>query len=229
MLADVVSVDGKTLRTLAKLVTRPGFLTYEYVAGRRVRWTQPAQLYLLVVALFFVVNAYRPFISIDPGAGKVLSSLSAVAVGQTIDPAEMARRMGPGVSPDAYRERFEAAASGYLSTFLLGTVVLFALLLKAVHRKRPLGVHLVFALHWTAFYLLLMIGDRLLPEKNIGRGPYGRVIMAAGLVYLCVALRRAYGGGWVVSALQALGLKLAFYPILIAWMASAMAVAFAFA
>lgn len=229
VLADAVSIDGKALRSLRDLVFRPGFLTREYVAGRRVRHTEPVQLYLLAAAVFFLVNAYRPFISFDVRTRQVVSSLSAVGVSEGMSAAHAARLAASGVSLDVFRERLENAASGCLPPFLLGSVLLFAVLLRLLQRRAPGGVHLVFALHWSAFFLLLMVLDRLLPEQNIGRGPIGATIAVAGLVYLAVAVRRVYGRGWVGASLVAVGLKLAFYALLAAWMLAAIGVAFAVA
>lgn len=53
----VVQWDGRIPRTLVPLLMRPGFLTREYLAGRRVRYVTPVRLFLfLVIALFVAVN-----------------------------------------------------------------------------------------------------------------------------------------------------------------------------
>lgn len=229
VLADAASIDGKTLRSLRDLVFRPGFLTREFVAGRRVRHTEPAQLYLLAAALFFLVNAYRPFISFNVHTRQMVSSLSSVGVSEGMSAARAAELAAGGVPLEVFRERFENVASGCLPPLLLGSVLLFAVLLRLLQRRAPGGVHVVFALHWTAFFLLLMVADRLLPDQSTGRGPVGVVIAAVGLAYLAVAVRRVYGRGWIGASLVALGLKLAFYALLAAWMLAAGALAFAVA
>jgi hypothetical protein len=45
------------LRTPQYLFTRPGFLTREFIEGRRVRYITPVRLYLSMIALFSVVFA----------------------------------------------------------------------------------------------------------------------------------------------------------------------------
>src|ERR1044071_4817461 len=42
-------------RTLLYLLIRPGFLTREFFAGRRVRYLPPFRLYLVISVLFFLV------------------------------------------------------------------------------------------------------------------------------------------------------------------------------
>ncbi|SFM86529.1 DUF3667 domain-containing protein [Rugamonas rubra] len=50
-----VALEGKLLGTLWRLLFRPGLLTNEYVAGRRVRFVQPLRLYLTLSVLFFAL------------------------------------------------------------------------------------------------------------------------------------------------------------------------------
>ena len=52
-LRDFSSLDTRLFRTLWALIRRPGFLTNEYVAGRRVRYMPPLRFYLLASFLFF--------------------------------------------------------------------------------------------------------------------------------------------------------------------------------
>ncbi len=48
-----VSIDGKLMRTLGVMLTRPGALTVAYLAGQRARYTPPLQLYFLTGLLYF--------------------------------------------------------------------------------------------------------------------------------------------------------------------------------
>jgi hypothetical protein len=49
--------DSRVWGTLLPLLTRPGFLTREYFAGRRVRYLQAFRLYVITSVLFFVLVA----------------------------------------------------------------------------------------------------------------------------------------------------------------------------
>jgi hypothetical protein len=52
-----VAFDGRMWRTLAALLFRPGYLTREYLAGRRRRYIRPARLFLVLsLVLFFVMR-----------------------------------------------------------------------------------------------------------------------------------------------------------------------------
>jgi len=47
--------DSSVWRTLVPLMTRPGHLTQEYLAGRRARYLQPFRLYVVLSVLFLVL------------------------------------------------------------------------------------------------------------------------------------------------------------------------------
>lgn len=57
-----VQIDATLLRTLRFLVFRPGFLSAEYVRGRRGAYLSPFKMYLAVSAFFFLLWAWTlPF------------------------------------------------------------------------------------------------------------------------------------------------------------------------
>jgi hypothetical protein len=56
-LDSVLNFDSRTLRTIGPLMFRPGYLTTEYFAGRRVRFVTPLRLFFfLSVIAFFTVQ-----------------------------------------------------------------------------------------------------------------------------------------------------------------------------
>lgn len=63
----VFNIDSRVLRTLGPLLTRPGFLSMEYFAGRRVRYVTPMRLFLFLSLLaFFAIQASIDFNEPDP-------------------------------------------------------------------------------------------------------------------------------------------------------------------
>ena len=54
---DLTHADSRLWRTLTALVFKPGFLTCEFLAGRRVRYLPPFRLYLVMSVFFFLVVA----------------------------------------------------------------------------------------------------------------------------------------------------------------------------
>ncbi len=54
-LSDYFTFDSKFMRSFAPLLVKPGFLTNEFFAGRRVRYIPPLRLYIFVSIVFFLV------------------------------------------------------------------------------------------------------------------------------------------------------------------------------
>ena len=54
-LGDLFSFDNRLFRTLKLLLFRPGFLTIEYLKGRRAPYVPPFRLYLIVSIVYFSI------------------------------------------------------------------------------------------------------------------------------------------------------------------------------
>ena len=54
---DLTHADSRLWRTLGALLFKPGFLTAEFLAGRRARYLPPLRLYLVVSVMFFLLAA----------------------------------------------------------------------------------------------------------------------------------------------------------------------------
>ena len=65
----VFNIDSRVLRTLGPLLAKPGFLSMEYFAGRRVRYVTPMRLFLFLSLLaFFTIQASIDFNDSDADA-----------------------------------------------------------------------------------------------------------------------------------------------------------------
>ncbi len=52
---DITHFDGKFFKTMGVLFKRPGYLSQEYVVGRRSRYLNPIRMYIFTSALFFLI------------------------------------------------------------------------------------------------------------------------------------------------------------------------------
>src|SRR5580765_5473780 len=52
---DITHFDGKFFTTLKDLLFRPGFLSKEYVIGRRASYLNPVRMYVFTSAIFFLL------------------------------------------------------------------------------------------------------------------------------------------------------------------------------
>ena len=53
---DLTHYDSKLFVTLKDLILKPGFLTREYLVGRRTRYLHPIRMYIFVSFLYFLVS-----------------------------------------------------------------------------------------------------------------------------------------------------------------------------
>ncbi len=60
-----IAFEGKLWQSLILLMFKPGRLTFEYLAGRRVRYVQPLRLYLTFSLLFFLAFKWSTIIPLQ--------------------------------------------------------------------------------------------------------------------------------------------------------------------
>ncbi len=162
-------VDGKFFRTVRLLFTRPGFLTQEFNAGRRVAYTQPLRLYIFASLLFFAANVIKTRpptqAEIDRANTEIAQIRNARAEGNAAtSKAEQKIRFTVPSSLRRVVERFEHEDQREVSRelqHLIPTMGFFclpflAMLLLAAYPRsgRVYLEDFVFALHLQAFYFL---------------------------------------------------------------------------
>lgn len=57
---DLTHFDGKFFTTVKYMFTKPGFMTSEYVNGKRAAYVNPIRMYLFVSAMFFIISGMLP-------------------------------------------------------------------------------------------------------------------------------------------------------------------------
>lgn len=72
----VLNIDGRFFATVPPLFLRPGFLSTEYFAGRRVRYVSPVRLFFFLCVVTFFVAQFRidldgqdPVVTMQPDTG----------------------------------------------------------------------------------------------------------------------------------------------------------------
>lgn len=53
--SDITHFDGKFFKTIAILLSKPGFLSKEYISGRRNSYLNPVRMYVFTASLFFLI------------------------------------------------------------------------------------------------------------------------------------------------------------------------------
>ncbi len=215
---ELTSVEhSKLWRTLSALLFKPGFLTAEWVAGRRRQYLKPLNLLLLVLTLnFFALSIHRSPTSYS--AAYLAANDDKGVLAQAMD--KWARRKG--LSGEVFVETVNEKWRGYngLPPLQVFNAFLFALLLALVYffSKRYFVEHLVFSLHFLSFSLLTSL--LLWPVYFVGGvEPKTRDMllslfkMLLDAVYLFFALRGFYERAAVKNLLRSVVLLAGYFAI----------------
>jgi len=92
---DITHFDGKFFATVKFLLRKPGFLSAEYVAGRRASYLNPIRMYVFTSAFFFIIlySLKSPEEMLKPAATKVnerVRGLTELLKKDTTDEKELA-------------------------------------------------------------------------------------------------------------------------------------------
>jgi hypothetical protein len=183
---ELLHVDGKIFRSVRFLVTRPGFLTREILAGRRASYVSPIRLYLVFSIFAFAAGALGVF-----GDGGVRITYTPEP-GEIVSPEDIEARTAEIAS------NVNAAMKAWLPRAMFVLVPLFAALVMLFRRgsRRTYPQHLYFALHVHAAWLfangvssLLDTVTRALPYVA---SAVGSLTFIYALMYFVVAFHRIY-------------------------------------
>jgi hypothetical protein len=186
----VTNLEGRILQSLGLLFFFPGFLTREYLQGRRVRWVSPMRLYLVVSLAYFGLASLTGWGGID---------FNIDVTGQTAADiqAELDRR---GFATEADLERTAQEALGiWIPRAMFLLVPFFAGLVAFARRpsRRTYPQHLIFALHvhaaWFWGFALTATAGGVVGNAAV-ESALGALAIAYALWYLVLALRTVYGG-----------------------------------
>ncbi|MGH8798694.1 MAG: DUF3667 domain-containing protein, partial [Casimicrobiaceae bacterium] len=207
-----VAFDGRFWRTVAALLLHPGFLTREYLDGRRRRYIRPARMYLFATLIFFAVSRFSvgpiDLADVHPDNADEAKVLSAdkgfnlqIAPGQSIAPQALQERWNRfnNLGRQDKAEQLRDGMLRYAPYAMFALLPAIAMLLKLLylgggrrHPRRPrlFGAHLVFAAHNHAFVFVAataMLLVRALPATAIG---------CWIVAYLFWSLHAVYEGSW---------------------------------
>jgi hypothetical protein len=210
---EFVNVDGRFVASLRALLTRPGGLTIDTLAGRRARYLGPIRLYLVCSLAYFVTVAALPDRAIER---RLRARADAVAITGAALPASCRppKAGEPGVirtlrtldcKTDRDPIRFEAARRANVPRLMFVLVPLFAAIVGLAARGHTFPEHLYFALHFHSFAFVAMTVTAvatLVPWERAHTLVRWAMLLAVA-AYGCVALMRVYGAGWRSVAARA--------------------------
>jgi hypothetical protein len=208
----LTSVDGKLLRTFARLVRRPGDLTVAYLQGQRKPFIGPVPLFLMANVLFFAAESLFDANVFATSLDYHLERQPWSPLAQTL----VTRRLDAlDTTLDAYAPVFDGALTLHARSLIIVMALSFAVLPWLVFhsRRKPFAAHAVFSLHLYSFLLLLLCGADVVPWLNLRfRGheaswqllDNGLAVLSllACAAYMYVAAKKVYGVGGAARIAQ---------------------------
>ncbi len=215
---ELLDFDSRVLLSLRKLFTRPGFLTSEYVKGRRVSYLPPVRIYLFASVVFFLALSLKTLVPAiqdntfltnlaDTGdLGKTFShAIDAQAddsnEGFLADSKDIIARnadsTNSGMSVTLGESSFDMNQSDFLANFsdnfakmMFFLLPVAALQLKVLYwrRKKLYIEHLIFSVHVHAFIFCLLILTVMIAYKVVMWG-----VILWSMIYLYLAMKNYYG------------------------------------
>jgi hypothetical protein len=216
-----ITVHGTLAQTLWRLISRPGALTMDYLAGRKRRYVLPLRLYLTISVIVFIVlglltssgegSLEASIKSADLSTGNLLmfsddhratfkdGVVTCVGLPDWLC-TRLKSRFG---SSDGFKRLIVSLPDRmvrYWAYAMFFLVPVFALLLKIfyINRKLVYGEHLVFALHLHAFWLLTVAAAAFSSSEWLAL-----VATLAIPGYAFFAMRRVYADAWWSVLLRA--------------------------
>jgi hypothetical protein len=219
-------LDSKSFQTVRKLVLKPGFLTAEYIKGRRVRYVAPVRLYVFISFVFFLLLglpdgkhskskeddpvgfsiSYYGIKSLDL-RGFTQIQIDSVMKKHDLNPTMINTyvlrqlvRIGSGG-----KEEFSHVLMKAISYMMFALMPVFALFVYVLHRKKELRYisTLIFSVHFHCFAFLILILC-ILVNRFIGISELFYAVPIIFPMYLFLAFRHVYGNSRFVTLLKIL-------------------------
>jgi Protein of unknown function (DUF3667) len=225
VLEAAVHVDGRVFGSFRSLLTQPGQLTTDFLAGRRKSQMGPVQMFVVCNVLYFLFLPLALQLPVTSTLRMQSENRPWRVMAKRMVDAKVTERHE---NIEEYAARFDEAAHLQGHSLLMLLVPLFAVGVWAVHprARRYYAEHLVFSFYATAF-LLLWMSAVTVPISQVFRlgvlahwwQPNGSVLEATldgpivlGIVaYVATALRRGYDDRWSAAIVKAV--------LLVGWLA----------
>lgn len=207
--SSLFNFDSKFYKSIGKLISKPGFLTTEYIRGHRKPYMKPFQLFFISTILFYVF-----FSSVD-----VFLIPSQWYFNSDVEAMENIRLLANSIATkwNLTNKEFSilydarVATNSKLFIFLLIPGIALASLIVGYSQYKQYGIHIVHAVHLFTFILLAFIFLYFLMAVIPGNhsGVYILIPVTITLsTYFTLSIRRVFSFKWIKSLLSSCVLTL---------------------
>lgn len=223
--------DSRLWRTLKYLWFKPGRLTQEFVAGRRVAYLPPFRLYLVLSVIFFLIASLShtrgEVIQFDHAAGSPASNINSCddinfeTFAQYPDLNQRIRHVCKQVVRDNGASLMRVAL-GTMSKamFIFLPLVAFLHMLMYWRPRYRYAEHLLFFVHLHAFYfsaaivMLAAINAPYFLPKLQGTADILETLLGWSIsIYTVIAVRRVFTKSWAGAFFKSLALSIVYLTV----------------
>jgi hypothetical protein len=209
--------DTKFIQTVTALCFKPGFITSEFIKGKRVRYVAPVRFYIFITFIFFLIISLphgnqevspdvekKPATSVtyygisskelrgDMQLSQIDSVMQIHAVKPTIWNRYIVRQMSRiGTEGQEGFNHLLVKAVSYMMFALMPLFAFFIYLLNRKKAKHYIGT-LIFSIHYHS-YIFLLLTFSFIVDKAAGTPIIFILPIVLSPIYLALALRRVYG------------------------------------
>lgn len=224
--------DSRLWRTLKCLWFKPGFLTQQFVAGRRMEYLPPFRLYLVLSVIFFLLASTLPVrngdaIHFDHRAGTPdgeTETCDTLGIDMFAHLPVLQQR-AQAICRNVVRDNGAGLRETALET-LPKAMFIFLPLIAFLHRQlywRPryaYAEHVVFFLHLHAFYFtagaIICAGLKAAdfwPSLQDAADSLQSLLGWCMTIYTVIALKRVFTSSWPVALAKSVGLSFAYIAV----------------
>ncbi|MBT1701404.1 DUF3667 domain-containing protein [Fulvivirgaceae bacterium PWU4] len=235
-IADYLHYDSKFFQSLRLLFTRPGFLTQQYLEGKRVRFIHPLRLFFFVTIIMVLLASlyYKKYEhQIKNENIEVVTTTDSTSTKQKLSDVDMNK-----LNDNAGAQNLVHIAQGfdnithnlkYISFFLLPV---YALAFSILYSRRNYYYvdHLVHTIHLQSFAyivlsVLLLIPLYLLPSS---RDWFVKVLIVITVIYMALSLKYLHRQSWGKTIVKALLAALFMFLVTVLVVSGVMIMSFIF-
>jgi hypothetical protein len=180
---EIINIDKRFFKSLWDLISKPGYLTLEYLKFHRVPHAPPTQIYFVIATVFFFVG-----VNLDFNIGTITEQIPYFAA-----KVELTAKTEQ-VPKTVVLERINNVLERYIPFYTFFMVVLFGFILKLLYRSFVYVKHIIFALHFIAaflsFWILTILMLTVIPWLH--NAINDSIVLVPSSFYLWRSLRAVY-------------------------------------
>ena len=226
----VTHMDSRLWRTLKLLWFKPGGLTLEFIAGRRVAYLPPFRLYLVMSVIFFLTASFSPlqreFMREDAGTPNIRAPVACSDIEFELFGShrweQRARHACDATLADHGASLQHVAwATMPKAMFLFLPLIALLNMLMYWRPRHRYAEQLLFFVHLHAFFFsaaTLILAVSSAAAAWAWFGPFGRVLVTlldwSLPLYAVLAVKRVFERSWVRTLFKTLALFLVYSIVL---------------